>query len=444
MSKSAPPAKETLIVVVGAGASIQAGLPSTSDLLDVTRNALPILTETGIKYEVDGKEVAAKRSVALAEILDEALRGAYGTYDFELLLHAIEELETIVSARETPALLPEYRPVLSALMDLSSRYERIADSNLLRFARLNVIRAIHSTVGDLSAHPKPRQPYVTEPLAARAQIHRMLATLSAKYRLVVIDLNYDDVVDAAPVDWQDGFNTDAAWSKHPYLPADMVGEEHCKLFRPDVWDGCESDSDSNLLIHLHGSILFGWPTIAGVQPFGRYAEPVKFGTPGEALESLDNYGYSGNVVGGQNFDGTPIISGLQKGGKMIYNARPYGYYYRSLMNLIPTANRLLVLGYGWRDVHLNTWIDEMLARQRERKVGVVTYLPGTDVGERTEQNGYLSRIARAAWSRLQSVAWAGREPSGSDFHHSEDFAICPSGFMLKSEDERRLLQFMTS
>jgi len=69
---------------------------------------LPILTESGVAYKAAGRKVQAERSVAISSVLDEALRGAFGTYDFAMLLHAIEELETVITARETPSLLPEY------------------------------------------------------------------------------------------------------------------------------------------------------------------------------------------------------------------------------------------------------------------------------------------------------------------------------------------------
>lgn len=95
----------------------------------------------------------------------------------------------------------------------------------------------------------------------------------------------------------------------------------------------------------------------------RLAEPGKFETHQEASESLGKlFRGSGDTVGGQIVDGTPIISGRQKGGKLIYNPRPYGYYYATAMNLIPITTKLLVLGYGWHDIHLNVNLPQWSVR----------------------------------------------------------------------------------
>lgn len=439
-----PDLKETIVVVVGAGASIRAGLPSTNDLLRITRESLPQLAEPGIAYATAGDHVQSTRSVSLSDILDEALRGAYGAYDFETLLHAIEELETVVTARETPALLAEFRPVLSAFMDLAPRYERIADSQFLRWTRLHIIETIHRHVGSMSTSPKMSVALEPDQYAARAQIHRIFGALSKRYRVVAVTLNYDDIVDQSPVQWADGFGEIATWSKDTYLPADIAGEIRCELFSPKLWDSQVENRQCNLLIHLHGSIRFGWPTIAGVQSHGRWAEPVKFATHEEALDSLGNFGHSGTIVGGQNFDGTPIISGQQKGGKMIYNARPYGYYYRTVMTLVPTARKLLVLGYGWQDAHLNTWIEETLARQDDLRIGVVTFAPGEMLIDNTPQGSYLKQLLKRPWDEGRRLNPTSETVAAGGFHQHGDLGICPNGFTLSSQDEAQLLKFMTA
>ena len=437
------PKKENLIVVVGAGASIKAGLPSTADLLETTQDALPTIVEDGTSYLIGDQRFAIQRRTRLADILDGALTGAYKSYDFEMLLHAIEELGMLALALETPALLEEFRPVISAFAELGPRYARIADSQFLRNARLGAIAALHRLVGERSIRPMVHMPFVPDPTASRQQVQRILAELAERFRLIVVNLNYDDVVDGTAIRWGDGFGQAVAWSKDPYLPAKMVGENRCEAFSPSLWDAQVADRECNLLIHLHGSIRFGWPTIAAMQTIGRYAEPVKFATHEEAHESLANFGFSGNIVGGQSFDATPIISGRQKGGKMIYNARPYGYYYRAVMDLVPTASNMLVLGYGWRDVHLNTWIEEMNQRSPDnRKIAVVTHIPGTEVGENTPQNRYMALLGRQAWTRLQSRAFARAAGSpNSDFHQDGNFVVLPSGFDLDAGDEAQLNGF---
>jgi hypothetical protein len=76
---------ETLVILVGAGAEIESGLPRTEELLRVAQTAL-------------GSPVAA--------LLNNQLRRDFGSYDFEVLLSALEELTPYLAALDFPALLP--------------------------------------------------------------------------------------------------------------------------------------------------------------------------------------------------------------------------------------------------------------------------------------------------------------------------------------------------
>jgi hypothetical protein len=54
----------------------------------------------------------------------------------------------------------------------------------------------------------------------------------------------------------------------------------------------------------------------------------------------------------------PIIAGLNKIGALAFNIRPFAYYLSSGARAIAEAKRILVIGYGGRDPHVNVWLEE--------------------------------------------------------------------------------------
>jgi hypothetical protein len=159
----------------------------------------------------------------------------------------------------------------------------------------------------------------------------------------------------------------------------------------------------------------------------------------------------GTTVHGKVEDASFIVSGLGKVGKLTYNARPYGYYYRTVMDLLPRTERLLVLGYSWRDFHVNTWINEYISLRGARRSAVVTLRPGTMVGENTPlEYQALSRLAEpTVWDCIETFTYARwpeqrQKGEGSRFKGQGNFAVAPEGFIMEPEDERVLIDFVTA
>ena len=79
---------------------------------------------------------------------------------------------------------------------------------------------------------------------------------------------------------------------------------------------------------------------------------------------------------------------------MIYNVRPYGYYYQEVMRALTREPRLLIVGYGGRDPHLNELIYEYVnVHDDKRRPVAVIKIPGSDVGEWTSVRNMLDRVA---------------------------------------------------
>ena len=426
-------AKETIVVVVGAGASGEAGISNTAELTKVAKRAMPTIVVPGVAYGPTAQQ--NNRTILLADVLDQALAADYGANcDFEILLHALEQIEAFVGPRYTGGEPNANTPVLGSFAELMRRYDCIDDESMLHQARLNVLEAIHHRVGSDCDHARnaPRD------RAAKDQLNRIFEKLAERYRVIVIDFNYDVVLDRLPsIQWNDGFTN-------------VVGPG-CLMFSPDDWRQQVDDSDAHLLMHLHGSATFGY------QPFGlpthvsvRYAEPAKYDTISAAQASLKLRGMSGTIVGGNIEDASYIVSGVGKAGKVTYNARPYGYYFRTIMDFLTRTERLLILGYSHRDYHVNTWINEYVGLRPNRRTAVVTHRTGDMVGDNTSlEYQALARIAeQATWSRIETFAYARRDDernagAGSRFRVEGNFAIAPEGFVMEPDDEKALIGFIT-
>lgn len=424
--------KRSLVVVVAAGASVESGISNTSRLTETAKRAMPTISIPGVSHGGTTQPYRRfDRSLPLAAILDQPLRTVYGNdYDFEILLNAIEELEAFVSARHIFGTYQMNTAVLAAFAELMRRYECINDDSLLRETRLDILKAVHSQVGSDSEYPTYH-----DAKPAREQIERLFKALAECFRLVVIDFNYDDLIDRLPITWQDGFTR-------------PVSDRGCQLFSPDDWNRSVADASSHLLMHIHGSVRFGYRPQETLTANTRFAEPAKYDSIMMAQQSIVQMSVSGTYVLGKPEDASFIVSGLGKVGKVTYNARPYGYYYRTIMDLVPRTEHLLVLGYGWRDYHVNTWIREYVALHPNRRSAVVTLRPGWEVGKNTSlQYQSLQNLAGTSWNRIETLAYLRRADQSTEpsrFLVEGNFAIAPEGFIMSDEDEHALTEFITA
>lgn len=200
---------------------------------------------------------------------------------------------------------------------------------------------------------------------------------------MLITLNYDALLDSA-LDWVNGF-----------VPS---GRGRHAVFDPSAWYFANDRAARHLMRHLHGSVRFGLRPAGELSVSTPFDEPVLYGTGEEALSSYEGRSVSHRFVEGRPLVASTIVAGGSKGAKLAYNARPYAVYFSSAPRLLLEADSLLVMGYGWRDEHVNGWIQERL-RQR----------PGLNSAVITKRTGNYTDKEHAAQERFLP-ALAGREP----------------------------------
>ena len=197
-------------------------------------------------------------------------------------------------------------------------------------------------------------------------------------------------------------------------------------------------SDSSLLVHLHGSVRFGYAS---------YPDKIaKFESSQKAYDSILNTvrASATDTRNGEYFGSDPIISGLNKVSKLIHNPVPFGYYYQAFTDSVLSSPKLLVIGYGARDEHINTWIREFVKIHGEkRRVVWISKILGNRIGNLDNELNFLRGIAG---NNGEFQEWmASNEFLASD--HFQDHGPClrliPSGFPLNDDSMvERIIEFL--
>jgi len=228
-------------------------------------------------------------------------------------------------------------------------------------------------------------------------------------------LNYDDVIERVSDGFYDGF---APMGDDPYV---FVASEFLNSFR-----------EREILCHLHGSIHFGYdPEIL------KY-EIVKWDDLSKAAES-HNVLRPPTYASGEIADVGPILSGLRKADKL--NSVPYAYYHYALNDTLASCPRLVVIGYGGNDTHINFWIRQQKGHWGpQSRIAVVNRVSECEAALKEGLLGQLlTDLAGAPIAR-----WLDQARADSGVSLGSTFALFGDGFPMEGEDLDCLVKFLNS
>ena len=150
--------KPTLTVLLGAGSTLNLGvtppdaqpigMPSTHDLTKkiggmeipaALRRSVPILLgpDEGQPY------YGYTKKIPILPMIYHALTSEFDYVDFELILHAIEQLEPIAASIEDRRRVDRYRAVLSAFVEVNRKLDLLSDASLFLAIRPLIITKIY-------------------------------------------------------------------------------------------------------------------------------------------------------------------------------------------------------------------------------------------------------------------------------------------------------------
>lgn len=397
------------VLVVGAGGSQFAKIPGTADLTSALKSVDSPCARVagGESYAFadmsgsDGTSPFGARKVPAGQLIFTAAAETFagGGFlglkepNFEDLLHVTEELISYSARR---AWIPQYRdirPVLEGLTEPVDRWRMLFDFIFLLSVReafmLTIARNVSSVETELAPNPWPD---LLRPFAERSRID-------------CVTLNYDDILDRTfdslfGMKWTDGFR--------------LVDDAPYATFFSELLEDRYFPPQRHRLLHLHGSILFGYDNDA--------LEIVKFDKP---IKAQETYGYQvvRKTPSHEMLHTGPIISGLRKVEKL--SASPYAQYYRVFTDAVLRANVVLIVGYGGNDDHINFWLRESC--DKHTRIIEVThrkppgqFLPFLDDDRTTLSRSVCSRLG------ARQDAWE-RSKVGGDLWTQENFAVYMGG-----------------
>jgi SIR2-like protein len=314
--------REGLTLLVGSGFSQALGIPGTREITEYMRAAS---TETLTKSPTQ-----SSAWLRLETPLWKMASSYFETVDFEKMLHLAEAIVSIQQAQGGLIAQDFLKPAYGAFMDVSPRWDSVIQTGpLMDFCSRSTDRIgmlLHQKLAHLNIQDRTIR-------HAAGLIRR----LCREFIVTIVTLNYDDLIERAVEEhFVDGFSKDAVALFDPIRLRDEGGTK---------------------LIHLHGSIRFGSQQLEHRGRIVKYLSSqhvVDVGQRGWISFQVDPT-QSGDLV----FVG-PIITGLRKLDKATVS--PFGYYQLAAIEALSTNRRLVVIGYGGRDLYLTSWIRECLAR----------------------------------------------------------------------------------
>lgn len=299
------------VVIVGAGASVEYGVPITANfgkLIDKAVHADRYCAEAG--------------GAAAYSDVQQRLTDFYKNADeahFERIYHVMHELSGL---HLSPGAVPKFMPVTYPFLSGSVPYGRDA----LKAACEAMLVFIYRHVSSIC----------DSPACSVAPLGTFFNRMSQTYVPRVYTTNYDDFVGQATADaFFTGFTK-------PH-------DDHLDFDPASYW----SNWDMPGLFHLHGSIHMGFPLPVAPHEIGDIAW---YSSKAEAAKHATHNGSGVSRMDGTMLTRSAIVTGLDKLGRL--QQSPYATYYSGLNRDVLEADVIFVLGSGLADLHLNSCLQQ--------------------------------------------------------------------------------------
>ncbi len=320
--------KEKLLIIAGAGASIEFGMPSTQGISEILRNRRVQKIKDGrmlfneIESEIKKYYGAAPKKCLIKKT------------NYEEVLYVLYYLDTLYDPNNKNPMMALVRPFSdeSFIKKLKREIPRYSSSELSNILIDELLRFFRDKCKDI-------QKKFTNELD---KLKCLLNRLSDKYEIGIISLNYDDIFYQAKPDLFTGFNPSGEFN-----PIEVINR-----------------SEWNFIYNIHGSVHF---------------DMEQSGSELHKIFWRDlYYKYSGNAFGrnlintteGIDLPNSVIITGYEKAIQI--QRMPFRTYYSMLDKLIFDADKFLTIGYGFADFHINNAL-RLINENRKRNVVIIDY-----------------------------------------------------------------------
>ena len=389
--------KRKLLVVVGAGASIEFGMLSVNGvagfLSTKTQERYPLFADDSTNlYKYFETTVTADWQAKVPQLQK--------TPNFEDILYAVFALATAFpNARFTSALgaFVTAKP-LPDVNWMGYKRKTIGPEMLRDFGHflvdklLNTFRARCRAVGS----QKP---------AELAKLRALFTTIGNEFEISVVTLNYDDLVHRSTAGLETGFDPDGKF----------VDE---RIVKRRAWP---------CILHLHGSVHFDmrddYTDFTGYG--GLHDIHWEDNLDGQFHQNAEGRS-SFSTVEGAEFPTSSIVAGYGKTTQIL--RRPFRTYFAEVDRLVTDCDAALFLGYGFSDIHLNLAF-EKFRDARRRPVTVIDFADDnatTASGlELSDGHQTVTSVLGLLKTKKDSMTWPGhpRPDTVAGLKAAQDFEI---------------------
>jgi hypothetical protein len=375
-------AKKKLLLVVGAGASVEFDIPSVKKVGEIIESAI--------------QEIYPLASVPASNLYKYIQDMIHQYWEKEVPAHLFRE--------------PHFEDVLYSIFALAAAYpagvntsalgaliEPRALPDVLEFGRSlkktsrNELRHLAAFAVDAIADGFRKHCKAAEKskVSEFGRLREFVAALRGEFDLAVVTLNYDNIMHRAYPGVETGF--DPATGR--FLEERVIARS--------TWP---------CMLHLHGSVHFDMPT-----PSGYGLHEIQWQPDINASFAQNALGRNSRAtLEGTDFPTSVLVAGYGKTMQIL--PRPFRTYYSELDRLVSGCDAALFTGYGFGDPHLNIAFDRFRDGRR-RPIVIIGFAPkGTMTLSGADPD---NPIARAATHTLHTdvglMTWLGhRHPHGVD------------------------------
>ncbi|WP_284083697.1 SIR2 family protein [Acinetobacter nosocomialis] len=322
------------LIVMGAGASVEYGIPITSAFTN------------DITDKINNNDYFKKQGITeVYNYVKDTLVRYYqneGDAHFERIYHALHELN---AHHYFEGAIAKFSPVMAPFFETQHTFSQIQILGATK-AIIEIIYTQASTVCDTNT-------------IDLAPLKNFFDKVQQQYVPRVYTTNYDNFIHKATEGkYFTGFTR--------------------KLGDLNLFDGksfFEHWNDPSLF-YLHGSVHMGFPP--PFTPEIEIGDITWFEDTSEALRHAFITASGVPRMDGSTIERTSIITGLEKLGRL--QQTPYAYYYSEFSRDAMAADVIFVIGSGLADLHINKWILEARLANPETPIVFVGYWKDGEMG----------------------------------------------------------------
>ena len=323
-------------MILGAGSSIEYGVPSTPKLTDQLENR--ILNDEWVLYKKADETYKLIRNTLKSFLINP------GGENFEQIFHVIDELSQ-ASYVVGKSAFDEFRYLLQPFIEIKEN-EILSHSKLTALGQ-KYLYYLYQIVSEACDSPEISVDAFSEFLNKITRVHT----------LRIYSLNYDDYVLQAKPNLYNGFER----------------ENNGKFNKKEFF----VNNSTSSLFQLHGSIRMGYPDLKYRKNF-EMGEIAWFECRNMASKHCNANSSGDRQMNGGEVKLSAVVTGLNKLARL--QSFPFNYYYSSLGHDLIESEYVIIAGYGMGDIHVNKWLLEARLANPDLKVIIVDKFSPTFLG----------------------------------------------------------------